>query len=171
MKRSTDPVLLWLAGFWLVVLGAGWWGADYWMSSQANPNKKLTVTVGGDVVLKRNRDGHYVANGEIDGAPVVFMIDTGATDVALSMRLADDLKLNRGEEIALNTANGLAVGFKTHLDTVHLGSIEMRNVAAVFSSQMMDNVVLLGMSFLKHLEFTQRDNMLFLHVPRVGDAR
>ena len=165
MGRQRDPILLWLTLFWLLVLGVSWWGIDHWMQSQANPNMQPTVTTEGDVVLKRNREGHYLADGEINGHPVVFMIDTGATNVALSEQLAHDLALNRGEQILLNTANGTAIGFHTNLETVHLGTIEMHNVGAVFSGQMMDNVVLLGMSFLKHLEFTQRDNLLFLHVP------
>ncbi len=171
MNQRTDPVLWWLACFWLVVLGVGWWMADNWLNLQDNPNRQTTVTAEGDLVLKRNREGHYMAEGEINGHPVVFMIDTGATEVALSSALARELSLPRGEAIELNTANGMATGFKTHLETVHLGNIEMRNVHAVFSEQMMDNVVLLGMSFLKHLEFTQRDNRLFLHLPSDAHAR
>ncbi|CAK0780555.1 aspartyl protease family protein [Gammaproteobacteria bacterium] len=167
MNRRPDPVLLWIACFWLLVLGGGWWFADDWMTSQANPNRQPTITTKGEVVLKRSRDDHYLAGGEINGHSVVFMVDTGATEVALSSALARKLGLPHGEEILLNTANGTATGFKTRLATVHLGTIEMHNVNAVFSQQMMDNVVLLGMSFLKHLEFTQREDRLFLYAPRV----
>ena len=62
----------------------------------------------------------------------------------------------------METANGVAVGFKTRLNSVRLGDIVVREVSAVFSDGMMDDTVLLGMSFLKHLEFSQRENRLIL---------
>ncbi|CAK0758842.1 aspartyl protease family protein [Gammaproteobacteria bacterium] len=130
MNRRPDPVLLLLACFWLLVLGGSWWVADYWMKSQANPNPRPTITAVGEVVLERNREGHYVVSGEINGYPVTFMIDTGATDVALSARLARKLGLDSNEKVLIKTANGTATGFVVRLATVHLGNIDMHNVDA-----------------------------------------
>jgi len=171
MSRRPDPVLFLLTCFWLLVLGGGWWIADHWIKSQANPNLQPMVTAAGEVVLARNREGHYVAGGEINGYPVVFMVDTGATDVTLSSRLARKLDLDKGEKILIKTANGAMIGFVTRLETVRLGSIDMHNVKAIFSEQMMDNIILLGMSFLNHLEFTQREHRLFLRVPQEDAIR
>lgn len=162
--RRFATVLLWIT--WLLVLGGGWWASDRWIQGQINPNSRPTVNAAGAVVLERNRQGHYVANGEINGRTVTFLLDTGATTVALSTRLARELDLQRGPEIQLETANGVAVGFKTRLNSVRLGDIVVREVNAVFSDGMMDDTVLLGMSFLKHLEFSQRENRLILrHLP------
>ncbi len=158
--RRSGVIMLWIA--WLLILGGGWWGADRWLLHQANPNQQPALNANGSVVLERNRQGHYVATGEINGHQVTFLLDTGATTVALSARLARELDLQRGASIQLDTANGTAVGFTTRLKSVRLGDIEVREVSAVFSDGMMDDTVLLGMSFLKHLEFTQRENQLIL---------
>lgn len=158
--RRSGVIMLWIA--WLLILGGGWWGADRWLQHQANPNRQPALNANGAVVLERNRQGHYVANGEINGHQVTFLLDTGATTVALSTRLARELDLQRGAAIQLDTANGTAVGFTTRLHSVRLGAIVVREVSAVFSDGMMDDTVLLGMSFLKHLEFTQRENQLIL---------
>lgn len=158
--RRSGVVMLWIA--WLLVLAGGWWVADRWLHRQENPNQRPALNANGAVVLERNRQGHYVATGEINGRKVTFLLDTGATTVALSARLAQELDLQRGAEIQLDTANGSAVGFTTRLDSVRLGDIVVHGVSAVFSEGMMDDTVLLGMSFLKHLEFTQRENQLIL---------
>lgn len=158
--RGSGVAMLWIA--WLLILGGGWWAADRWLTHEANPNQQPMVTTGGEVVLERNREGHYVADGEINGRRVTFMVDTGATEVALSSRLARELDLKRGAAIQMDTANGVAVGFETRLKTVRLGNIVVHEVGAVFSDGMLDDTVLLGMSFLKHLEFTQRENQLIL---------
>ena len=158
--RRSGVVMLWIA--WLLILGGGWWVADGWMLKQANPNQHPTVNAGGSVVLERNRQGHYVAAGEINGHKVTFLLDTGATTVALSSRLARELDLKRGASIQMNTANGITQGFQTRLNSVRLGDIVVHEVSAVFSDGMMDDTVLLGMSFLKQVEFTQRENKLIL---------
>ena len=152
-----------LAIAWLMVLAGGWWYFDGWLARQNNPNQQVQTSAGGDVVLARNRDGHYVASGEINGVPVTFLLDTGATDVALPTRLAQRLGLKRGPEVTLSTANGLARGYRTRLDSVRLGGIVLQDVAAIFSDGMDDDTVLLGMSFLKRLEFSQQNGQLILH--------
>ncbi|MBT9612187.1 MAG: TIGR02281 family clan AA aspartic protease [Burkholderiales bacterium] len=158
--RRSGVAMLWIA--WLLILGGGWWGVQRWMDTQANPNQRVAVMGNGEVVLERNRQGHYVADGEINGTKVTFLVDTGATSVALSSRLARELGLKRGAAVQVNTANGVARAFETRLDSVRVGAIVVHDVAAGFSDGMMDDTVLLGMSFLKHLEFTQRENQLIL---------
>ena len=160
--RRSGVVMLWAA--WLLILGGGWWAADHWLLKQANPNQHPATNSSGAVVLERNRQGHYVATGEINGHSVTFLLDTGATTVALSSRLARELDLKHGAVIQIETANGITEGFKTRLKTVRLGDIVVHEVGAVFSDGMLDDTVLLGMSFLKHLEFTQRENTLTLRI-------
>jgi aspartyl protease family protein len=162
--RRSGVAMLWIA--WLLLLGGGWWVADHWLAQQANPNQQPVITTNGEVVLQRNRDGHYVADGEINGHKVTFMVDTGATSVALSSRLARVIDVKRGAAIQVDTANGLALGYQTRLNTVRLGDIVVHEVSAVFSDGMMDDTVLLGMSFLKHVEFSQRANQLTLRAVR-----
>ncbi|MEJ1354504.1 MAG: TIGR02281 family clan AA aspartic protease [Candidatus Sedimenticola sp. (ex Thyasira tokunagai)] len=136
------------------------------IDKQANPNTTVETVVDGEggrhVVLQRNRAGHYVATGLINDQPVTFLIDTGATDVALSSTLADKLKLIRGARYSSRTANGSVTAWQTSLARVALGGIEVRNVKASILPSLPEGEVLLGMSFLKHLELVQRDGELQL---------
>ncbi len=137
------------------------------LEQRNNPNSDPggSVSSGGvkEVVLKRNAQGHYVSSGLINGYPVVFLLDTGATDVAVSEALANKLGLKKRSGGFSNTANGVVAVWQTVLDRVTLGVIEMRNVrASILPDLKPDNQVLLGMSFLKKLELLQRDGELTL---------
>lgn len=148
---------------WLLIIGGIYWFFSGWEAQQSNPNPARVLNQQqGELTLVRNRAGHYVAEGEINGRHVTFLLDTGATWVALPTGLARELKLKRGAAITLQTANGAAVGYQTRLDSIRLGPIEMRDVAALVADGMDADTVLLGMNFLKRLEFTQRGDQLIL---------
>ena len=117
------------------------------------------------MVLKRNRAGHYVASGRINGEPVVFLVDTGATDVALPLSLAHRLGLTLGAERVSKTANGNVRTWSTRLDSVGLGGLTARGVSAAVMPNMPGEEVLLGMSFLKRFELLQRGKTLTLRPP------
>ena len=157
---------------WILVLVMLTWGFSHWFDAQRNPNQRVSSAVvdgGTQIVLERNRYGHYNASGSINGQPVEFMLDTGATWVAIPARLADRLGLKRGHQTQVRTANGTAVAYVTNLTSVRLGEIEVRDVRAHIAPGMEGEEVLLGMSVLKNLEFTQRGNTLTLRqvpVPR-----
>ena len=115
-----------------------------------------------EVVLKRNRSGHYVAPGFINGQPVRFLLDTGATRVSIPAGVAARLGLTRGRPGRASTANGTIVVYATVLDRVTLGNLAMEGVHADINPHMQGDTVLLGMSFMKHLEMTQRGDRLTL---------
>jgi aspartyl protease family protein len=131
-----------------------------------NPNPDPVAGAGQtgvpQVVLQRNRAGHYVAGGRINGEPVVFLVDTGATDVALPLRVARRLGLALGPGGVSQTANGAVETWATRLDTLDLGGLLARNVRASVLPKMPGDEVLLGMSYLKHLELIQRGETLTL---------
>lgn len=140
------------------------------LESRLNPNTNPVVAQGADgrqqVVLDRNAQGHYVASGRINGRPVTFLLDTGATDVAVPEDLAERLRLERRSGGISQTANGPVAVWQTVLDEVALGAISLRDVrASILPSMRGTGKVLLGMSFLKQLEFTQRDGQLILLRP------
>jgi aspartyl protease family protein len=148
---------------WLLLFGLGYWFFSGWEKKQVNPNTaEMLARQQSRVVLERNRDGHYVAEGEINGNRVTFLLDTGATQVALSPELAARLDLRRGPAVQLITANGPAVGYQSRLGTVRLGPILVQDVGAVVTPGMSGDAVLLGMSFLKHVDFAQRGGQLLL---------
>ena len=139
---------------------------DHILDKQHNPNQNLQslnpasgVT---ELALKRNRYGHYVSSGEINGYPVTFMLDTGATDVSIPSDIAQQIGLKMGRKLTYQTANGLAQVYATEIDEVSLGDIKLVNIRATINPNVQDKDVLLGMSFLKHLEFTQRGDNLTL---------
>lgn len=138
------------------------------IEKQHNPNQKLAISVNQDgnseVTLLRNRYGHYVASGEINDQPVVFLLDTGATLVAIPEHIANRLGLEKGTSFLSETANGSSVSYRTTIDKLALGDIVMTNVPASISSGMQFDEILLGMSFLKHLKMTQQGKELTLSV-------
>ena len=155
-----------LIGMWILLIGLLTLMFNNILERQHNPNQQLSVQQEGTgnavVRLKRNKYGHYVASGRINGQPVVFMLDTGATDVAVPARLAARLGLKRGRKRLYQTAKGPATAYATVLDQVRLGNIKVRNVRASINPDMHGEEVLLGMSFLKQLEFSQQGDTLTL---------
>ncbi len=150
---------------WLVFLVLVGFYFQEVLEERRNPNQQLQTRQSGnalEVVLERNRSGHYVTSGEINGQPVVFMLDTGATGVAIPSRVARRLGLSLGQRFATQTANGIGTGYATRLDSVRVGEIELRNVSAGVTPGLVTDEILLGMSFLKHIEFTQRGDKLIL---------
>ena len=151
---------------WIVVLGLLSAFFSGWMEKLDNPNQQVRTQLSADgvreVVLRQNRAGHYVANGAINGQPVTFLLDTGATMVSVPAGVAARLGLKRGVALRANTANGVITTYSTRLDRVRLGDIELNNVRADINPRMQGNEVLLGMSFLRKLEFTQRGRELTL---------
>jgi len=135
------------------------------LDEQRNPNTDPQTSKKGaiaEVVLKRNRYGHYVATGAINDHPVEFLLDTGASDVSVPQDLAKRLGLRKGPEVRFETANGSVNGYMTNLDQVQLGDIRLHQVRASINPGMSGDSVLLGMSFLRHLEFTQRGDSMTL---------
>lgn len=134
-----------------------------------NPNRDIEVSLGAggraQVVLAGSRAGHYVANGRINGEAVVFLVDTGATDVALPLSLARKLGLRLGPPRISRTANGDVETWTTLLDRVDLGGLAARRVRASVLPNMAGDQILLGMSYLKRFELIQRDGSLTIRVP------
>jgi len=114
------------------------------------------------VILKRNRYGHYVTQGEINNHSVTFMLDTGASDISIPDKIAKKLKLSYGQERQYQTANGTITAHLTTLESVSIGNIKLQNVRASINPKMDHDEILMGMSFLKYIEFTQRGDTLIL---------
>lgn len=140
------------------------------IGDRENPNQDVEAAPDAQgrsaVVLQRNRVGHYVASGRINGEPVVFLLDTGATDVALPLAVARRLDLPLRAGGMSRTANGNVRTWTTRLDSVDLGGLTARGVRASVLPSMPGNEVLLGMSYLKRFELTQRGNTLTLRRQR-----
>jgi len=156
--------------FWMLFIGAGTWWFHGFLEEQRNPNAHLVNAVEGEssVVLERNRAGHFLATGRINGEPVEFLLDTGATYVAVSSGLAERLGLEATGSAWFNTANGRVRGELTTLDEVSLGGFAAREVRGSISPGMEGDVALLGMSFLNRFDIEIRDARMVLHPARAN---
>lgn len=153
-------ILAWAAALFLATRFFG-----DWEQHQENPNSKVTSEHGDgyvEVRLASNHQGHFVMTGLINAHPVQFMLDTGATDVAIPETVAHSLHLERGDRVEVNTANGRADAFRTTLERLQIGDIVLNNVRALVAPGLDGDQVLLGMSAIKQLEFTQRGGTLLL---------
>jgi aspartyl protease family protein len=153
-------VLAWCAALFLATRFFG-----QWEERQQNPNVVVSSEQGEgfiEVKLVSNVQGHFVASGQINGQPVNFMIDTGATDVSIPAGLAERLKLEQGFGVTLSTANGLSEGYRTRIQSLQLGDIVLHDVRALVAPGLHGDQVLLGMSALNKLEFTQRGGTMLL---------
>ena len=113
---------------------------------------------GSKIVLTAGDGGHFLAQGSINGKSVQFMVDTGATAVAMGAAEAKRMGIDytAGKPVRMNTANGQALGYLLTLNSVRIGDVEEQNVEAIVSQQSMP-YVLLGNSFLTRFSM-RRDN-------------
>ncbi|WP_371923492.1 TIGR02281 family clan AA aspartic protease [Pseudomonas sp. OIL-1] len=157
-------VLAWIAG---LALAANWFAGIE--ERQRNPNQQpesLHTESVVEVRLDSNRQGHYLVGGQINGVDVTFLLDTGATFVAIPAQVADELGLARGRPVMVNTANGLAESYSTNIESLALGDIRLRDVAAGIVPGMSGDEILLGMSALRQLDFSQQGGQLILRQNR-----
>jgi len=149
--------------FWGLFLFIGYQFFDSHLAKQRNPNQNPNSFVSGSqsvLVLQRNRMGHYVTSGQINGYPVTFLLDTGATDVAIPQQVADVIGLPYGTPMRVGTANGNATAYRTEIQNLTIGELDFGQVRASILPGMKDNQILLGMSALKQVEFSQRGEQL-----------
>jgi aspartyl protease family protein len=123
-----------------------------------------------EAVLRADRSGHFVVNALLNGTPVHGVIDTGASYVALNWEQAERLGIDRrqGQRIWMNTANGRASATLVKLESVQVGDIGITNVPAVVidgGAEVLP-VVLIGMSFLRHVDMRRSGNTMTLSRPQ-----
>ena len=116
------------------------------------------------VTLAADASGHFIAMGSINGGSVRFLVDTGATFVSLTAAEARRLGINylQGERGQLQTANGMATGYRIKLDSVRVGQVELNNVDGVVSENDAMGMSLLGMSFLNRMEMKREGQSMTL---------
>lgn len=125
---------------------------------------------GGNIVrILPDPGGMYRINGSINGFTMNFVVDTGATLVAMNSNEARRLGINYridGREGLAQTASGTATIYIVNLDRVRVGDIEIRNVAGAVHDGDHPPVVLLGNSFLNEVNLKRDGQVLELHEKR-----
>ncbi len=156
--------LLVVAATFIVLLGVMSWGLGLVFDRGAHPNRGIEAGASGPrvVELEANRAGQYLVPGEINGEPVSFLVDTGATHVAVPAEVADRVGLPRLGDVAVETAGGRTRASRTVIDRLAVGGIERREVRGSINPSMSGDYVLLGMTFLRHLDLRQQGDRLIL---------
>lgn len=108
--------------------------------------------------------GHFTAHGQVNGRPMRFMVDTGATVTALPASEARRVGVDasKGQLVLLQTANGTARARLVKLDTVTVGGVTLYGVEAVVMEGDGLHLPLLGMSFLNRMDMKREGNVLTL---------
>ena len=126
------------------------------------------VSIGGRaagqrIVLKADARGHFINSGFINGRVMQYMVDTGATTVAIGRPDAQrmGLKFEQGQPVMMNTANGTAQGWRMRLESVRVGDVELRSVDAIVTAEAMP-YVLLGNSFLREFHMNRSGDEMVL---------
>ena len=116
------------------------------------------------VTLYADTAGHFISECYVNGAPLKFLLDTGATTVALNSGDAKFAKIDykRGEPIQVSTANGVVTAYRVTIATLKIGALTLNQVEASVLEGGSPSVVLLGMSALNRLDMKRQDIALTL---------
>lgn len=131
--------------------------ADSLDGSNGNESKEL--------VIKADAKGHFRGRVLINGIPMPFLIDTGATDTVVPARMAAAAKLPYGRYLLVTTAGGKIATRETSINSLKLGNAEVRNLKAQMNDHL--NEVLIGMSALRNFKITQNGDTMIL----IGNAQ
>ena len=115
------------------------------------------------IVLTADAQGHFMPAGQINGRAVQFMVDTGASQVAMSESDARRIGLpfEQGQPVRVSTANGTATGYRVTLSSVRVGEAQVYEVGAIVLPQAMP-YILLGNSFLTRFQMQRTNDQLTL---------
>ena len=115
-------------------------------------------------VLTADLQGHFRTDGQVNGRSVRFVVDTGATLIALPADEARRLSIDyrKGQMAMMRTANGTAAGYIVKLDTVSIGNVTLYGVDAVVLEGVGLATPLLGMSFLNRMNMMREGNIMTL---------
>lgn len=160
MSRTLKFITVWL------VLGAVVFVAVQWRQHEA---ARTSFSIDGSVVeLRRRADGHYHWPGTLNGRPVEFLVDTGASGVAIPAALARELDLESLGSVRSSTAGGEVRGDVMRADLTLQGGVRIERLRVVALPGLASP--LLGMDVLGRLPWQQRDGALRIDL-RSQDSR
>lgn len=131
-------------------------------------NRQIASTFTGaekiQVSIASRTGGHHYTPGRINGFPVEFMVDTGATAVSMNYLEAERLGIDyrAGRPVSIKTANGIADAFLVTLNRVAVGSLELHQIDGIVSTTDSPGIILLGNSYLGSVDLRVEGGVMFL---------
>jgi iron donor protein CyaY len=129
----------------------------------ANPEADLpppTFSGDGSMEVQRQANGHFYLPGTIEGIPVTFMVDTGASVTSISSDLARQAGIHNCKEVQFQTANGAATGCIALLPRMTLGNFTLENITVAVMPNLETN--LLGANVLRNFQVSQSDSTMLI---------
>lgn len=152
------PRTLKVVTVWLLLATALFLAVQAWLAQR--DRARFQIDGMGTVTLKRAADGHFHWPGRVNGRPLEFLVDTGATRTALPGALAQQLRLERGRELRSSTAGGVVLGYEARVDLQLEGGFVVRELRVTVLPDLA--APLLGMDVLSRLRFSQQQGTLRL---------
>ena len=150
--QTTRRATLAIVAFWLVVMAVLWVVFDR-MEERKRIAQMPQMTAGGELVIQRSRDGHFRLPGTVNGRPVQFLVDTGASVVSVTEAFAGQAGLHGGEPTTFRTANGTRPGRILQNVPVSAGGALVPAVrVGVGLTGLAKDEALLGQSFLSRFD-------------------
>ncbi len=159
--RFTDVMrtaAIWAMVAFVLVLGYSYraelQGVGQRVFGELMPGRPQISASGGDVTIRRDASGHFAVDGFVDNAPVRFLVDTGASRVALPVSVARRAGIDTDAlsfTLSVSTANGQTMMAGTRLPSVTIGGITVPEVQAFVAPDAALDGALLGMTFLDRL--------------------
>ncbi len=121
------------------------------------------VLAHGVLEIPRDRDGHFRVSGAVNGVPVQFMVDTGASIISITDRVAERAQLPEGVPIQFQTANGVREGTMRRADRIDVGPLTVNNlrVGTGYTGES-EKDALLGQNFLRYFDVSMSGSTMVL---------
>jgi aspartyl protease family protein len=158
--RRPPAGLMWMVLLWCLI-----GGALYLMVRSFVPGfgpVRVQAAGADELLLSPDRSGNYTVPGAINGVPVTFLVDTGASTVSVSARAADRMGLSGCQGIASQTANGSTSGCLALARELRFGPFTARDVRVAVLPHLSGGTALLGMNLLSRMRMVQQDGHLEL---------
>ncbi len=159
-ELSRTLKILTVYGLIIVVL---FLGMQWWQAEQRKPRLMTDAAGQSQIVLPRDRSGHYFWQGRVNGQAVEFLVDTGATSSAIDQDLAQKLGLREESSAMFSTANGTVRGGIAQVTLELEGGLKIERQRISIMPQM--DVALLGMDVLGKLQLQQSGKALLIRLP------
>ena len=129
---------------------------------QQNAISPTPLVIGTTTIVNQDPYGNYVTEGTIEGFDCSMLIDTGASTLVVAEAFALEIGLPKLRQVMVNTANGASEGYLTIVRKIQIGNLQGENIDAVVVPNIEIPHVLVGMSFLKTINFEKNGRQLIL---------